>query len=149
MYTSLAYYVTSLRKDFVDYCNKSLSNIGLSQGQLYFLIYVGKHPSCSPKELAKALNMDIGHTARTIYKLEENNFLIQKQNPNDRRGRVLQLTEKGKDAFELSYDLFKQWDKEILQNLSDEEQDIVFSLMKKIIRTDEGMSCLRKDSKID
>ena len=136
MYTSLAYYISSLRKDFVDYCNKCLASIGLSQGQVYFLIYIGKHPNCSPKELAKALNMDTGHTARTIYKLEEDNFLIQGQNPNDKRARILKLTEKGEEAFKLSYDLFKDWDKEVLKELSDKEKDTILSLMKKITNVD-------------
>lgn len=134
---SLAHYVTSLRKDFVDYCNKSLADIGLSQGQLYFLIYIGKHPNCAPKELSKALNMDIGHTARAIYKLEEDNFIIQKQNPKDRRARILQLTKKGEEAFALSHELLNKWDKQVLKKLSDKEQDLIFSLMEKLIPVDD------------
>lgn len=49
MLQSFAYYVSILRKDFTEYCSNQLSGAGLSPGQLYFILYVGKHPGC-PRE---------------------------------------------------------------------------------------------------
>lgn len=37
MQTSLAYITTLLRKDFTDYCNQKLGELGLSQGMLFFI----------------------------------------------------------------------------------------------------------------
>ena len=68
---SLAFFTTLLNKDFTNYCNRRLAEAGLLQGQLYFILYVGKHPGCAPKELAKGLRMDIGHTTRSLAKLEQ------------------------------------------------------------------------------
>ena len=43
---SLAFFTTLLNKDFTNYCNRRLAEAGLLQGQLYFILYVGKHPGC-------------------------------------------------------------------------------------------------------
>lgn len=133
MHQTLAYYATLLRKDFTDYCSRRLTEEGLSQGQLYFILYVGRHVDCSPKELAQALHMDAGHTTRTLKKLAQDGFLLQKKSPKDGRAHTLQLTEKGEHAFRLSYELFMQWDAEVLCPLSCEEQAVLKSLLSKLL----------------
>lgn len=58
MFDTFAYLITSLRKDFTEFCNEKLQEMGLTQGLLFFILYAGKHPQCSPKELTEALHMD-------------------------------------------------------------------------------------------
>lgn len=134
MITSLAYYVTLLRKEFTDYCNQHLSEIGLSHGMVFFIIYIGKHSPCSPKELSKELRMDIGHTARSLAKLEQGGFITQEVNPDDRRARILKLTETGEKAFALSHELFLEWDKEALKPFTREERETLRNLLDKLIQ---------------
>ena len=146
MLSSLAYFATVLRKDFTDYCNKRLSDMNLSQGQLYFILYIGKHPDCSPKELAEGLHMDMGHTARALVKLEQGGFLSQKQDLKDRRAHVLRLTEAGEAVFHLSHDLFSQWDDETMASFTPEEREQLLSLLQKLIRLEGGVPCVRNHS---
>lgn len=143
MLSSLAYVVTLMRKDFVEYCNEQLSKIGLSQGLLFFILYIGKHPACSPKELSEALHMDIGHTARSLNKLIQTGFILQETNPKDRRAHILNLTEHGQDAFRISHELFFSWDDEVLCNLSEDERLQLFLILDKVI--DNNHRCLRKN----
>lgn len=143
MLSSLAYVVTLMRKDFVEYCNEQLSKIGLSQGLLFFILYIGKHPTCSPKELSEALHMDIGHTARSLNKLIQTGFILQETNPKDRRAHILNLTEHGQDAFRISHELFFSWDDEVLCNLSEDERLQLFLILDKVI--DNNHRCLRKN----
>ena len=81
MFDTFAYLITSLRKDFTEFCNEKLQEMGLTQGLLFFILYAGKHPQCSPKELTEALHMDTGYCARSLAKLEEKGFLVQERNP--------------------------------------------------------------------
>lgn len=143
MLSSLAYVVTLMRKDFVEYCNEQLSKIGLSQGLLFFILYIGKHPACSPKELSEALHMDIGHTARSLNKLIQTGFILQETNPKDRRAHILNLTEHGQDAFRISHELFFSWDDEVLCYLSEDERLQLFLILDKVI--DNNHRCLRKN----
>lgn len=131
MIQSFAFYMMILRKAFSDYCSRRLAGIGLSPGLLYFLLYMGKHPGCTPGELARAISMDAGHTARSVGRLEQSGFLIQKPSETDRRSRRLYLTDKGDEAFALCRNLFALWDEEILQNLTQDERDVLMTLLEK------------------
>ena len=133
MLSSLAYYITLLRKDFTNYCNQQLAEMGLSQGLLFFILYVGKHPSCSPKDLAQALHMDAGHTVRSLSKLEQGGFLVQEINPGDRRARILTLTKEGEKAFLLSHEMFTQWDNKATASLTTEERQLLTALLEKLV----------------
>lgn len=130
---SFAFYITFLRKKFVKYCSERLNEIGISYGQLYIIIYIGKKGTCSPSEISQALKLDAGHLNRTMNKLMECGFLIQKQNDKDKRARVLSLTEEGKSVFHLSQKLFYEWDEHILTTLSYEERQQMMEILKKLM----------------
>lgn len=132
MFETFAYLVTGLRKDFAEFCNEKLQEMGLTQGLLFFILYAGKHPQCSPKELTEALGMDAGYCARSLAKLEEKGFLVQARNPADRRARMVTLTEAGEKVFRASYDLFAQWDAQILKDLTPSQKAELMGTLKKI-----------------
>lgn len=141
MTRSLAYYVTMLRRDFTEYCGQKLQEIGLSQGLLFFILHIGKHPGCSPKGLGEALKMDSGHVARSLVKLVQAGFIFQEQNQKDRRAHILRLTAKGEEAFELSHALFFQWDREILQGMGEKDQELLFGLLERLMQEADGGNC--------
>ncbi|MGL5693603.1 MAG: bilirubin utilization transcriptional regulator BilQ [Peptostreptococcaceae bacterium] len=132
MHDTLAYYISVLRKDFTIFCNERLIDLGISQGLLYFIIYIGKNPNCSPTELSNKLKLDSGHTTRSIDKLVKSEFIVKEKNINDKRSSVLNLTEKGKNVFQESYKMFYSWDNKVLKNISEEEENILIKVISKI-----------------
>lgn len=134
MTETLSYHITYLHRDFSRFCDEKLKELGLTRGLLFFILYVGRHPDCSPKALGEALHMDAGHAARSIAKLEEGGFLSQEQNPGDRRAHLLRLTEEGEAAFRVSHELFEQWDANALAGLDDGERETLLALLRKVSR---------------
>lgn len=149
MIPSFAYYTMLLRNEFVAYCNEKLQEIGLTHGQLFFILYVGKHKDCAPKILAKDLHMDSGHATRTILKLEEHGFLRQTVNETDRRAHLLRLTEKGNQAFQLSHDLFNQWDELVQSKLTLDERESLMTMMQAMVSEKEDDGCVRRAAAAD
>lgn len=143
MVNSLAYYITLLQRDFADYCNRELQALGLSQGQLFFLLYVGKHLDCSPGELAAALHMDTGHVTRTLCKLEQGGFLRQEINRADRRGRVLRLEERGEAAYRVSHELFTRWDGAVMDGMTDTARADLMGALRLLTEREEGKGHVR------
>lgn len=133
MKPSFALYITILQKQFKQFCQKELQKHHLTQGQLFFLLYIGKHPQCSPKELASQLQLDSGHTTRALTKLENHQWIVQEVNPRDKRARLLSLTQKGQEIFQLSHDFFYQWDQMILKDLSSQEAELLMTLLNKMV----------------
>lgn len=140
MNKTLAYYVSALRKDFVLYCNEQLQEIGLSQGLLYFLIYIGNHKGCSPSSIAAGLNADTGHTTRSLDRLSELHFVVRRKNQQDRRAYELHLTKEGEEAFQKARTLFKEWDKKMLEDLGEEKASLLYDLLDEIITEKEDCS---------
>lgn len=138
MVNSLAYFVMMLRKQFTDYCNQRMHELGLSQGLLFFILYVGNHPGCSPKELAGNLHMDTGHVTRSLVKLEDAGFLRQDCNLKDRRSRLLCLTEKGKEAFHMSHQVFFDWDRQAMAALEKKDQELLLGMLSGVANREEG-----------
>ena len=120
--STLSYYTTELYKEFAAYTTEKLHELGLNFGQMYFIIYVGKHPECTPSELTSALKLDWGHSQRSVAKLAEDGFLIKEKKSG--RSYRLTLTPLGKQAFD--------WDATKLTGLTNEEQQLLLNLLCKI-----------------
>ena len=133
MQNTLSFYARSLEKDFSAFCNEKLQELGLSKGLLYFVLYIGKHPDCSPGDLSQNLNLDTGHTTRSIDKLVKTGFVLRKKSDSDKRAYILQLTEKGQGAFETSHRLFSEWDEKIFENISREDRLQLMNLLEKLV----------------
>ena len=129
---SLSFYISFLRKNFTEFCSEKLSEIGVTYGQVFIIIYIGKNEACSPKDISKALNLDAGHLNRTLSKLIENDFILQTKNENDKRANIVTLTSKGQEVFKRSYSLFDEWDDLVLSSLSDNEKEQLMTLIKKV-----------------
>lgn len=130
---SFAFYISVLRKHFVTYCSEKFVEQGVTYGQLFILIYIGKKKECSPKEISEFLKLDAGQLNRTLSKLVENGFVIQRKNSNDRRANIVSLTAKGKNVYETSHNIFYEWDKMILSQINDSSSQELMDLMKKMV----------------
>ena len=77
--STLSYYTTELYKEFAAYTTEKFHELGLNFGQMYFIIYVGKHPDSTPSALTSALKLDWGYSQRSVAKLVEDGFIKKKE----------------------------------------------------------------------
>ena len=136
MTDTFSYRCITFYRSFVAYTSYRLQELGLSFGVLFLLVYVGKHPDCTQGELTQALELDWGYCQRSVVKLVEDGFLLR-----ERKGRAyhLNLSEKGREAFELSHQFFSDWDEQVLGAFEEEEREQLFALLNKV-KTKEGIS---------
>lgn len=129
MFDTLAYHTSVLYRDFTGYTSEKLEKLGLHFGLLFFLIYVGKHPGTTPSDLTAALRQDWGHSQRCITRLVDSGFLTR-----EKVGRryQLDLTEKGREAFAVSHQVFFDWDEQRLAALSEQERATLLTLLAKL-----------------
>ena len=97
--------ILTLHRRFAAYTTQRLQELGLSFGMMYFIIYVGKHPGCTPSELTQRLHLDWGHSQRSLTKLAEDGFLTKEKSG---RSYHLELTEKGRNLTGLTADEQRQ-----------------------------------------
>lgn len=140
MFQTLAYYATVFHRSFVAYTTQRLQALGLSFGSLFPVIYVGKHPGCTQAELTAALHLDWGYSQRCVTKLVEDGFLTREKSG---RAYHLDLSEKGREAFAVSHQVFFDWDQATLSRLSDAEQQQLFSLLAKAFQKEADPTCTK------
>lgn len=138
MKPSVAFLTAALYRDFLAYSTGELKKLGLSYGQLPFLLYVGKHPGCAPAELTNQLHLDWGYSQRSITRLVECGILIKKRNEAEARSYQLFLTEEGENVFAGSYGVVESWDAKKSKRLPPEEQEQLITLLYKLTAPDES-----------
>lgn len=120
--------ILTLHRAFAAYTSQRLQELGLNFGQMYFILYVGKHPDCTPSELTKELHLDWGHSQRSLVKLVEDGFLTREKLGRSYR---LRLTSQGEQAFMVCHRVFADWDAEALSGLTSPERQQLLALLQK------------------
>lgn len=140
MFQTLAYYATAFHRSFVNYTTAKLQTLGLNFGSLFLVIYVGKHPGCTQTQLTSDLNLDWGYSQRSVTKLVEEGFLTR-----EKFGRCyhLNLSDKGQQAFEVSHQVFFDWDEQVLSALSLQEREQLFTLLAKAAQKEVDSICTK------
>lgn len=136
MVPGFAYFVSVLRKDFVTECSRKLAQDHITLSLLYPILYIGKHPSCSPKELTQALKMDWGFTQRSLDKLASEHLISRQRDEKNRRCYHLELTDDGCRLYHKSHDLIRAWNEQKLSVLTPDEQAQLTTLLEKIVQAE-------------
>lgn len=131
MFGTFSFYSSVFYRGFVAYTTRQLQTLGLNFSSLFPVLYVGKHPGCSPSLLTQTLGLDWGYSQRSIAKLVEDGFLTKEKSGRTYR---LDLTEKGQQAFSVSHQVFFDWDKQVLAPLTQEERQQLLALLAKTAR---------------
>ncbi len=129
---NLADYISALNEELSGYCTRKLSGCDITYGQLAFVVYIGEHPSCSPTELARAVDADTGHTTRSVKKLVSCGMVSRERHSTDGRAFVLSLTDRGMEMFDEIIGIYRSWESEKLGVLSAEEREILISLLRRL-----------------
>lgn len=130
----LSYDVDRLHRDVSFFCGEPLRKEGLSVGLMYFILYVCKHPDCTPGQIAKDLALDRAYVLRAVNKLAEKGFLHRSEHPTDGRATVLAATARGQEIFALGRQLLHRWDEEMLSCMTEQEKEQLFALLDKLQR---------------
>ena len=140
MFRTLAYYATVFHRSFTAYTTQQLQKLGLNFGSLFPVIYVGKHPDCTQAELTAALGLDWGYSQRCVTKLVEEGFLTREKSG---RAYHLALSPKGQQAFQVSHQVFFDWDKQALAALDESEREQLFTLLAKVMKKEATSTCTK------
>ena len=111
--------------------NDKLKKFGLYNAQWTILFSLKKNGAMTQTEIMRYLNVEAPTVTRTIRRMEDNGW-VKKVRGKDKRERRIELTETAK----LKYDEIEQTvanhDQAMLNQLTDEEKDTLYQLLKKL-----------------
>lgn len=110
--------------------NRRLEPLGLTAGQVPFLLYLARREGSPQEALARHFHLDKATVARGVQRLERDGFLVRRVEPEDRRAYGLFLTERGRGMVEEILRLEACWEEEMLGTLAEREREDAIRLLR-------------------
>ena len=114
------------------YAHRNLKNIDITGSEHAVIIYLSKHDCVNQDRISEFLMLDKGSIAKTLANLEEKNFITRTVNSQNRREKIISLTEYGKSAVDMVLNIAEEWQSNVLDGLTLQERDVFYRLSEKI-----------------
>ncbi|MCM1988246.1 MarR family winged helix-turn-helix transcriptional regulator [Oceanirhabdus seepicola] len=124
--------MSNITKHFKIYFNYGLKPYGLTASQGVVLLVLYGNDGVNQEQLIEVLNYDKSVMARVVKSLVELGYIERRVNPKDKRAYELYLTNKMDEIKPVIFDLLKEWDKSLMEFLTEEELLLLNGTIEKI-----------------
>lgn len=128
------HYVEELVGDFRSYINENFLDDDITNSELPFLLRIRFKDNTTQKDLATLFRVSDGHASKTLRKFEDRGFITRKEDPENRRQKIVKLTERGMEKTDEILDYIKKWEK--LHNMNGDDLKTLKQLLFKFIDDD-------------
>ncbi len=122
--------ISAISRAHLAYLFGEIGKLGITGGQYYFLNALIREDGIIQEELASNVHMNESTITRALKKLEDAGMVHREVDENNRRRKIITVTEKGRDAVDKIRKLDEEWDDKI-RSLSPSEK----TELKEILRT--------------
>lgn len=131
--TTIYHYVEELIFDFQKYAKSNLDD-KISDKEYIILMRIRYLKKVTQQDLAKQFNLTEGYVANLLRKMENKGFIERIENPENRRQKLVSLTNEGLDYTDYLYNIIIMWEKEITSQITDNEVNELKILLNKLTR---------------
>lgn len=112
---------------------RRLAPLGVGRGQYLHLTELYQHPEGLGQDvLSERLLIDKGTTARALAQLETKGLVRRERNPDDRRGKIVHLTDRGHALRDDFFRVLWSISDDLVSGLSTAEQEQALDLLKRM-----------------
>ncbi|MBS6645523.1 MAG: winged helix-turn-helix transcriptional regulator [Clostridiaceae bacterium] len=124
--------INIIRRSEQSYIRNRVESYGLHPLDALTLYVLMAMDTCNQDSLCCEMNVDKGRIAKTVSHLEEGGFLVRTVNLNNKREKLLHLTDSGKEMASVVRQIFDDWNAICFNGFSPEEQAQYHSFLKRI-----------------
>ena len=95
---------------------------GLSMPQFSILMQLHHRGACGMSEVSERFEITPAAASQLVEKLVQNGFVVREEDPHDRRAKLLNLTDKGRDLVQQGIEERYRWLDQLSERLTDEER---------------------------
>ncbi len=110
-------------------------NIGISMPQLGILMQLNFHGSCGISEISNRFDITNAGASQLVDKLVQSGLIQRAEDPQDRRAKLLTLTEKGTELIQQGTERRYRWVEDLAEKLSAQEREQVQEALDIMTRT--------------
>ena len=115
---------------------EAFGRLGLNRGEvgvLGALRIAGPKQQLSPTRLFKGLMLSSAGITSRLDRLERRGYVKRRRDPDDRRGVLVELTDAGREALDQAVGANTGGEKDLIANLTKQEQKVLAGLLKKLL----------------
>jgi len=113
--------------------DRQLSRLGLCHGQVPYIIATVEKDGQTQDELAALVRVHRAATARTLKNMETAGLVVRKENPENRRQKLVYSTEKSRNILDDMLAILDTHNQTMFADFSEEEKTLILSLMDSAI----------------
>ncbi len=106
---------------------------GFSMSQLMAINFIHRKGTCGVSDLGEKIGITNAAVSQLLERLVQQELITRTEDPNDRRGKLIMLTEKGQKVLDESLCARNQWLHELENNLSSSEHDLTITTLNTLI----------------
>ena len=129
----LYHYVEELISDYHSYYELNLKNKDLTVKEYAVLLRIRFAGKSTQYDLVKLFDVSGAYMAKLLKKFEDEGYIARIENPENRRKKIVELTEKGIEKTDQLIKVIEEWEMEATSNLNDEEKAVLKKLLSKVI----------------
>lgn len=114
--------ISAISRAHLAYLFSEIEKLGITGGQYRFLGAIIREDGIIQEELANNIHLNESTITRTLKKLEDAGMVHREVDENNRRRKIITVTEKGRDVVDKITKLDAEWDNKI-KSLSTSEKD--------------------------
>ena len=114
------------------YLRRGLREVGLEPGQPKLLEYLSRYGPCRQRELADFFEIDSAAVSRMLDSMERESFVTRRTNQASRRCNLVEVTEKGKQAYAVWQQRCQEMEQVLLKDFSAQEKEQFFCYLSRI-----------------
>ncbi len=107
---------------------------GLSMHQLGILMQIHFRGNCGISEISNRFDITNAAASQLVDKLVQSGLIQREEDPQDRRAKLLNITEKGKKMIQQGTERRYRWVEDLAQKLSAEERERVIEALNIMTR---------------
>lgn len=128
-----SYFITRMGKFIKNYTKEIFSEYELnSSDDFSFLALIDTMENPNKKELCAANLTEFSTGLDIIRKLIKKGYVVEIQNPSDKRAKILKITEKGKLTVDNIYNKLRQLTDDVLGDLNAEERTTIIRFLERL-----------------
>ncbi|MBO7241074.1 MAG: MarR family transcriptional regulator [Methanobrevibacter sp.] len=118
----LYHYVEELISDYGSYYDVNLENPDLTIKEYSVLLRIRFTGRSTQHDLVELFKVSGAYMAKLLKKFEDEEYIIRIENPENRRKKIVELTEKGVEKTDKLIKVIDEWEKEVTSDLTEDEK---------------------------
>ena len=129
------HYVEEMIANSGKFIRDLLDETEITRAEIPFLIRVRFSQKTTQKELVELFKVSEGYTAKLLRKFEDLGYITRREDPSNRRQKIVELTDKGMKKTDELIKMIDEWERKVTSEMSDDEVMLLKSLLFKVVQS--------------